>query len=270
MLGSVQVVSSLMLVVFATGVLSLNPFCSGENDLTHICYRGEQVHTMCSMEELMPSLGTSVPSPSVLAVIICQSDAPLQNVGKIYSDIPNSPFPDEDFDSPFEFCDEPLLVSKTRLISISDDGKIWNWLLTAEGPEDTQKEDVNVGMVADASEVPMSGTNTNSIVSSKGGLAKEAGKQKENASGSRSRPANSISKQADMSFKVCLEVTFSNLVLKRFMATRGFPGQRLIENGQQRSPEVNTRTVPFIFINCILNHSGLDGFLCYDPLPSCN
>ncbi|PON63191.1 Guanine nucleotide-binding protein, beta subunit [Parasponia andersonii] len=152
----------------------------------------------------MPSLGTSVPSPSVLAVIICQSDSPLQNVGKIYSDIPNSPFPDEDFDSPFDFCDEPLLVSKTHLISISDDGKIWNWLLTAEGAEDTQKEDINVGKVADVSEVPFLGTNTKSIVSSTEGLDKKAGKQKEYAAGSRSSRASSTSKQADMSFKISL------------------------------------------------------------------
>ena len=168
------------------------------------------MHLMCSMEELMPSLGTSVPSPSVLAVIICQSDCPLQNVGKIYSDVPNSPFPDEDFDSPFDFCDEPLLVSKTRLISISDDGKIWNWLLTTKGAEDTQKEDIKAGMVADASDVPISGTDTNTTVSSTEGLAKEAGKQKEYAAGSRSRHVNSTSKQSDMSFKVCLEITLSN------------------------------------------------------------
>lgn len=180
------------------------PFCSEECDSSCIFYRGEQVHTMCSMEELMPSLGTSVPSPSVLAAIICQSDSPLQTVGRLYSDIPNSPLPDEDFNSPFDFYDEPLLISKTHMISISDDGKIWSWLLTTEGDEDTQKEEINVGTVADPSEIPVSDTNTNGTNSSREGLAMEAGKEREHATGGRSSRAKSTSKQADMSFKVCL------------------------------------------------------------------
>lgn len=162
---------------------------------------------MCSMEELMPSLGTSVPSPSVLAAVICQSDSPLQNVGKIYSNVPNSPFLVEDFDSPFDFYDEPLLVSKTHLISISDDGKIWNWLLTAEGDEDTQKEDISVGLVADASEMPVSEANIDGTSSSTEGLATEAGKKREHVADCRISGANSTSKQADMSFKVCLKIT---------------------------------------------------------------
>ena len=139
----------------------------------------------------MPSLGTSVPSPSVLSVIISQLDSPLQNVGKLYSDVPHSPFPDEDFNSPFDFCDEPVLVSNSHLISISDDGKIWNWLLTAE---DTEKEHINVGVVADASELPITGTKMNINISSKEGTV--------------SSKKKSTSKQADMSFKVCLPCNF--------------------------------------------------------------
>ncbi|XP_062078101.1 uncharacterized protein LOC133782749 [Humulus lupulus] len=160
----------------------------------------EQVHIMCAMEELMPSLGTSVPSPSLLAAIICQSDSTLQKVGKIYSEIRNS----QDFDSPFDFCDEPPPVSKTCLVSISDDGKIWNWLLTIEGVEDAQKEDSSMGVVADVSEVPFLVENTNDTVSSVKGSAREAGKQKEYAAGNRSRHAKSTSKQIDVSFKISL------------------------------------------------------------------
>lgn len=92
------------------------------------------------MQELMPSVGSSVPSPSILAAVICESDCALQNVGKIYSDVPHTPFSDEDYDNPFDFCDESLPASKTHLISISDDGKVWNWLLTAEGPEVAPKD----------------------------------------------------------------------------------------------------------------------------------
>lgn len=165
---------------------------------------GEQVHIMCSMEELIPSIGTSVPSPSILAVIICQSDSTFQNVGKLYSDVPHSPSPDVDFDTPFDFCDEPLLVSKTHLISISDDGKIWNWLLTAEGPENTQKNDTKLGLVADVNEVPVPGTNDNSVVSSSSGTFTEVGKHPEHMDGGRSRPSNSTSSLADMSFKISL------------------------------------------------------------------
>ena len=173
------------------------------------------MHIMCSMEELIPSIGTSVPSPSILAVIIffligilaviiCQSDSTFQNIGKLYSDVPHSSSPDVDFDTPFDFCDEPLLVSKTHLISISDDGKIWNWLLTAEGPENTQKNDTKLGLVADVNEVPVPGTNDNSVVSSSSGTFTEVGKHPEHMDGGRSRPSNSTSSLADMSFKVCL------------------------------------------------------------------
>ncbi|XP_030954601.1 WD repeat-containing protein 11-like isoform X1 [Quercus lobata] len=164
---------------------------------------GEQVHIMCAIEELIPSIGTPVPSPSILAVIICRSDSTFQNVGKLYSDV-SSPSPDVDFDTPFDFCDEPLLVSKTHLISISDDGKIWNWLLTAEGPENTQKDDTNLGLVADVSEVPVPGTNANTVISSSSGSFMEAGKQPEHMDSGRSCPSNSTSSLADMSFKISL------------------------------------------------------------------
>ncbi|XP_021808968.1 WD repeat-containing protein 11 [Prunus avium] len=157
---------------------------------------GEQVHIMCSMEELIPSIGTSVPSPLLLALVISQSDSTLQNVvSKLYSDVPHSPFPDVDFDNPFDFCDEPLLVSKTHLISISDDGKIWDWLLTAEGADDNPKGDTNL----DISEVPVPGTNTNILVSSTGGLDMEASKQT-----GRCRPSKSTVNHTDISLKISL------------------------------------------------------------------
>lgn len=158
---------------------------------------------MCSMEELIPSIGTSVPSPSILAVIICQSDSTFQNVGKLYSDVPHSSSSDVDFDTPFDFCDEPLLVSKTHLISISDDGKIWNWLLTAEGAESVQTDDTNLSFVADVSEAPVPETNAKIVVSSTGGgPAMEAGKQLKCLDGGKSGPSTST--MEDMSFKVCI------------------------------------------------------------------
>lgn len=103
-------------------------------------YRGEQVQIMCMMEDLMPSVGTSIPSPSILAVIISQWDSVLQTVARLYSDEPQALSDDVQFDSPFNFCDGSILTSKKHFISISDDGKIWSWVLTDDGSKDTQKE----------------------------------------------------------------------------------------------------------------------------------
>lgn len=60
----------------------------------------------------------------------------------------------------FDFYDESLHVSSTHLISIFDDGKVWNWLVTVEGAEDTQKDDEGVSMSTDIGEVSASGSNT--------------------------------------------------------------------------------------------------------------
>ncbi|XAR66876.1 hypothetical protein NMG60_11013245 [Bertholletia excelsa] len=125
---------------------------------------GEQVHTMIMMEELMPAIGTSVPSPSVLAIVISQQDSTLQNVGKLYSDSFHTS--DVDFDTPLDFCDQSLLISKTHLISISDDGKIWNWLLTAEGPGDAQKDVRNTPAIDKSSDVPIENPDSSAVVSS--------------------------------------------------------------------------------------------------------
>lgn len=108
------------------------------------------MHIMCSMDELMPSIGTAVPSPLVLAVTVSQSDYTLQDIRRLCPDTDSS---DIDFANPFDFFDESLIISKTHLISISDDGKVWKWLLTAEGSRDGQKD--NVKKVAEVREVPV-------------------------------------------------------------------------------------------------------------------
>ena len=155
--------------------------------------RGEQVHVMCAMEELMPSIGTSVPSPSVLAVAICQSESTLQHVAKICSDAPDSPSAEVDFDNPFDFCDDSV-HSTTHMISISDDGKVWNWLLTAEGTGDNLKD-----TVADSHEIPLIGDNANAVAVTDG-LGKESGKQQEFGSGNKNRLPSTLSQ--DLSFRV--------------------------------------------------------------------
>lgn len=166
------------------------------------------------MEELLPSIGTSVPSPSVLAVIIYPSDSILQNVGKLCSDVPHSHSPDADadadIDTPFDFYDESLHVPLTHLISISDDGKIWNWLLTAEGAEETQKDVSGVSMSTDVSEVLASGSNTDHTVSFSNALTSEAGKQPDRVNTSGGRQPSDLNR-VDLSFKVCLRIYYSSI-----------------------------------------------------------
>ncbi|CAG7878529.1 unnamed protein product [Brassica rapa] len=108
--------------------------------------QGEQVHVMCTMEEFLPSIGMSIPSPSALAILLSQSDSTMQTITKLHPDGTSS----VDFDNPFDFYDESLLVSKTTFISLSDDGKIWKWVLSAEGVEDVLKNvsDLNIGSEA--------------------------------------------------------------------------------------------------------------------------
>ncbi|KAF8407139.1 hypothetical protein HHK36_006264 [Tetracentron sinense] len=160
---------------------------------------------MCMMEELMPSIGTSVPSPAILAVSLCKSESTLQNIGKFYPDVPHTS-PDVDFDAPLDSYNESLLLSKTYLISVSDDGKIWNWLLTAEGTRDPLKDVKNLGMVADVSEVTITETNTNTIDTSIHGPALGAVNEPEPGNSIYAHSSNSTFRKADLSFK-CKDCT---------------------------------------------------------------
>ncbi|CAE6074452.1 unnamed protein product [Arabidopsis arenosa] len=113
---------------------------------------GEQLHVMCTMEEFMPSIGMSIPSPSALAVLLSHSDSTMQTITKLHPDGTSS----IDFDNPFDFYDESLLVSKTTFISLSNDGKIWKWVLSAEGVEDALKNasDLDMGTGGTAAALP--------------------------------------------------------------------------------------------------------------------
>ncbi|WJX95819.1 hypothetical protein P8452_77094 [Trifolium repens] len=167
---------------------------------------GEQAHIMYSMEELMPSVGTSVPSPSILSVVLCQSDTTLQNIGKNYSGsgIPSSPYLHEDFDNPFDFCDESHIISKIHLISISDDGKLWDWLLTAEVNADTQKDDKKLGLVNDDSTAALHGANSNTMVSFAGGRELHVGRPLEHLNDNKSHFPSSTFNNEEISMKISL------------------------------------------------------------------
>jgi hypothetical protein len=158
------------------------------------------------MEELMPSVGTSVPSPSILSVVLCQSDTTLQNIGKNYSGfgIPSSPYLHEDFDNPFDFCDESHIISKIHLISISDDGKLWDWLLTAEVNADTQKDDKKLSLVNDDSTAALHGANSSTMVSFAGGRELNVGRPLEHLNDNKSHFPSSTFNHEEISMKVRL------------------------------------------------------------------
>ncbi|KAM0932569.1 putative transcription factor WD40-like family [Dioscorea sansibarensis] len=100
---------------------------------------GEQVHGLSKMGELMPAIGTAVPSPSVLAVILCQSESFLQKVGKLSVPSLSAHLSSAAcYSLPSDLCAGTDLVSNSYLVSISDDGKIWSWLLASENSTDVQ------------------------------------------------------------------------------------------------------------------------------------
>ncbi|XP_062218149.1 uncharacterized protein LOC133918327 [Phragmites australis] len=90
---------------------------------------GEQVHLLCAVEELMPSIGTVVPPPAVLAATIWQSESIFRNIDKQCQDLAqmhssHSVITDS-------YSDQNVHQgTMTYLTSISEDGKIWSWLLT--------------------------------------------------------------------------------------------------------------------------------------------
>ncbi|KAK5814009.1 hypothetical protein PVK06_029461 [Gossypium arboreum] len=161
---------------------------------------GEQIHIMCTMEDLMPSFGSYVPSPSLLSVLISQSEPILQNISKICSKL-STAASDMDFDNPFDFCDDTLLVSKTHLISISDDGKLWSWILTAEGTGDMQNGAISSGRNANDFE---ESTNANTTVSSNDESTADGGRQLHKVNGARIQQSKSTDAPPDVTFKISL------------------------------------------------------------------
>lgn len=108
------------------------------------CYycRGQQVNLLCSVEELIPSIGASVPTPVVLAAALCQSESTIRNIGKLCSDLSNTtvlPFSSLVQATPLNSQSDLISTVSTNLISISDDGKIWNWLMTSERTKVSRK-----------------------------------------------------------------------------------------------------------------------------------
>ncbi|XP_024968119.1 WD repeat-containing protein 11-like [Cynara cardunculus var. scolymus] len=167
---------------------------------------GEQVHEMCMMEELVPSIGTSVPSPLVLAVAISRSNSTLQNVAKHFSDALHTSSSDKDFDmdfdNPFDFRDESHIISRTHLLSVTDDGKIWNWLLTSEGPTDNQKDMLDVANVTEVSKVPV--LDPKSDTGASDDSLKDVAKQTDDVKIGKGYPSASTVSQDKLTLKISL------------------------------------------------------------------
>lgn len=164
----------------------------------------EQVHVMFTMEELMPSIGTAVPSPAVLAVILCQSESIIQNVGRICMDsstqsslaVSSSPTLNM-------FCDTKL-VSSTFLISISDDGKIWNWLLTADNARNAKDTSLMISKSPDTNEESVSEKHSCPTGDSFAGVPPKMVEASESVNKSSSRVINSSSTESEFIAKISL------------------------------------------------------------------
>ncbi|KAK3155963.1 hypothetical protein QOZ80_2AG0101060 [Eleusine coracana subsp. coracana] len=103
---------------------------------------GEQVHLLCAVEELMPSVGTVVPPPAVLASTIWQSESIFHNIDKQCQDLVQAQFSHcvtTDTNSDHNMYHG----NTTYLTSVSEDGKIWSWLLSFD--KSLQSNKANLG-----------------------------------------------------------------------------------------------------------------------------
>jgi len=157
---------------------------------------------LCTMEELLPSIGTTVPSPAVLAVSLCQTESVIQNVGRLCigaSDI------DSSFDatcmSPLNLCIGTGFVYRTYLTSISDDGKIWKWLLTFDEAKDARKA-LNMIVTADIGAEAVSEKHTVLGDSSVGFVVDVANESEPPVKNSSSQLTNSSNTELTHSIKV--------------------------------------------------------------------
>ncbi|KAG9156624.1 hypothetical protein Leryth_006611 [Lithospermum erythrorhizon] len=159
---------------------------------------------MCVMDDLMPSIGTSVPSPSILSVVISQSDAIFQTIGNLCSDPLHASPLDADFDNPFDFRDESLIISKTHLLSISDDGKVWKWLISTEGSDDTEKDSKVLPSTAEVTTKGESDVTADAEVFSTENPGSSTVSSSNDVNSNKNGQPNLITKETDVTFKICL------------------------------------------------------------------
>ncbi|KAJ7557212.1 hypothetical protein O6H91_05G117000 [Diphasiastrum complanatum] len=117
---------------------------------------GSQVFSLCHMEPLMPQMGTAVPAPSVLAVVLCPLNFYLDTADRVGMEETNSLSGVKARDFTVSGSVQRLQVhkpdlpplavhsgiktrrpSKTTFVSISDDGRLWHWALKMESSKAT-------------------------------------------------------------------------------------------------------------------------------------
>jgi hypothetical protein len=108
------------------------------------CCRGEQVHILCAVEELMPSVGTVVPPPVVLASTVWQSESFFRNIDKQCQDLVQTQF--SHFVTTDTNSDHNVYQGMTYLTSISEDGKIWSWLLSFDNSPHSNKANLGANL----------------------------------------------------------------------------------------------------------------------------
>nr|BAJ97189.1 predicted protein [Hordeum vulgare subsp. vulgare] len=110
---------------------------------------GEQVHLLHAVEELMPSIGTVVPPPAVLATTIWQSESIFRNIGKKSQDLAHMQSSESIiFDT--KSNQDMYQGIMTYLTSISEDGKIWSWHLTFDKSVSSNKINLGTSKHSDA------------------------------------------------------------------------------------------------------------------------
>ncbi|XP_068653674.1 uncharacterized protein [Aristolochia californica] len=159
---------------------------------------GEQVHVLCTIGELMPSIGTSVPSPCVLAVVLCASESTIQNIDKLFlgNTSSSSSF---NYSVPNFPCEAH--ASGTNVLSISDDGKIWKWLLTAVGCRDAHQSNTDVNVNCGVNQDDMPEDNIKPVDTAVNGPELDAVKELEPLNSSCSRMVHSKSIKSQESYK---------------------------------------------------------------------
>jgi WD40 repeat protein len=94
------------------------------------------------MEELMPSIGTVVPPPAVLAAAVWQSESIFHNIDKLSQDLAQM---QSSRSVIFDTNSDKNMYqgAMSYLTSISEDGKIWSWHLTFDKSAGSKK--INLG-----------------------------------------------------------------------------------------------------------------------------
>lgn len=121
------------------------------------------MHLLCAVEELMPSIGTIVPPPAVLATTIWQSESIFHNIDKQSQDLTqmqSSHFVISDTNSNQNMYQRTM----TYLTSISEDGKIWSWHLSFDKSACSKKVNLGANQYVQSCEKAIFGTTLNQLM----------------------------------------------------------------------------------------------------------